>query len=416
MTLLLESDEGEVVRRIAPAMPLRLGADQGKAAEDATHAAASLWGMPDFVFRPRVKELGSGTRELGDGILVAGSIAAVVQVKSRVAEPGHAERESSWVRKNAAKALAQARGTIRALRREPEPMTNMRGRPVLLDGNELSWTSVVVIDHPDPPPVIPIEEGRLEGAVVLLRPDWEFLFDHLKSTYAVCEYLQRVAGEPAQLGTEPLRFHQLAGLDAEGTPRGLPEAIRELGAPHVWEPKLPLNPTAGGSDREAHLFYRSLLEEVARIERGDDEELRVRALGELDRMPLGHRAVVAEDLRGFMELVSEAKGKEIIWRFKRVLGDLGSTQLYFGACSEPSGELTESALAAWAGLRHHEFTERVVPVDQDPVTVGIMVTPLPGTPVWSVSLTAYFERIDFDPDQLRLWREVWGDERSAMLA
>ena len=42
-------------------------------------------GMPDFVLRPRVKELGSGTRELGDGVLVVGSIAAVVQVKSRVA-------------------------------------------------------------------------------------------------------------------------------------------------------------------------------------------------------------------------------------------------------------------------------------------------------------------------------------------
>jgi hypothetical protein len=224
------------------------------------------------------------------------------------------------------------------------------------------------------------------------------------------------SGSPVELGSEPLRFHQLAALDAEGTPRGLPEAIQELGAPHVWEPKLPLNPTADGADREAHLFYRSLLEEVATIERGDDEELRVRALGELDRMPLGYRAVVAGDLRGFMKLVSEAEGAGIIWRFKRVLGDLGSTQLYFGACSAPSSEHTDSALAAWAALRHHEFGERVVPADQDPVTVGIMATPVPGTPAWGVSLTAYFGRVDFEPDQLQSWREVWGDERSAMLS
>jgi len=46
LDLVIETSQGLVVRRIPPAMPLRLIERQGKEAEDATHDAASLWGLP----------------------------------------------------------------------------------------------------------------------------------------------------------------------------------------------------------------------------------------------------------------------------------------------------------------------------------------------------------------------------------
>jgi len=36
-----------------------------------------MWGLPDFVFRPRVVSKGSGRRELGDATIITGSESAV---------------------------------------------------------------------------------------------------------------------------------------------------------------------------------------------------------------------------------------------------------------------------------------------------------------------------------------------------
>jgi hypothetical protein len=47
LTLLVETAQGTMVRSIPGASPLRADARQGYAAEEATHNAAALWGMPD---------------------------------------------------------------------------------------------------------------------------------------------------------------------------------------------------------------------------------------------------------------------------------------------------------------------------------------------------------------------------------
>lgn len=72
-------------------------------------------------------EVGQGARELGDNLLIVGSVGVVVQVKSRTAPSDDAERERRWVEKQAGSALSQARGTVRRLRLQPVDLTNARG-------------------------------------------------------------------------------------------------------------------------------------------------------------------------------------------------------------------------------------------------------------------------------------------------
>jgi hypothetical protein len=52
-------------------------------------------------------------------------------------------------------------------------------------------------------------------AIALTRRDWDFLFDQLRSTTAVLDYLFRAAAaSPVPLGDEPARYYQLAAADA----------------------------------------------------------------------------------------------------------------------------------------------------------------------------------------------------------
>ncbi|WP_454777562.1 hypothetical protein [Georgenia muralis] len=108
--------EGLVLgREIKGARALPPGEQYGSAVESATRAAAGRWGLPDFVLRPKVVPKGSGRREIGDGTIVSGSRGVVLQVKARsAATPDTPERARSWLQKNAAAALKQARGTIRS--------------------------------------------------------------------------------------------------------------------------------------------------------------------------------------------------------------------------------------------------------------------------------------------------------------
>ena len=107
--LVIETSKGLAVRRIPPAMPLKLIERQGKEAEDATHAAAA-WGLPDFVFPPSVRRRASGVRELGDGLIAVGDIGIVLQVKSRESPSRDVDRERRWIDKQVRRAQPRDRG------------------------------------------------------------------------------------------------------------------------------------------------------------------------------------------------------------------------------------------------------------------------------------------------------------------
>jgi hypothetical protein len=406
LDLVIETSQGLAVRRIPPAMPLRLTERQGKEAEDATHDAASLWGLPDFVFPPSLRRRTAGVRELGDGLLVLGDLGVVLQVKSREA-PGEVEdRERRWLAKQVGRAMSQGSGTIRELCRRSGRLKNLRGHTIELDGNVLDWLVVVIVDHPDPPPDVELEVP--ENGIALLRRDWDFLFDQLKSTHAVGRYLRRVAGESITLGDEPVRYYELAMADDDAEPSPLPSSHIFPGVELFSEPLLPLAPVADEDETEQRL-YRTILEDIACIPlQGTDEDLRFLALADLDRLFPGQRAAVARYLAEKFERVLKVRRGEVEWHHRRITLD-DSTQIALGVCSRFDREI-QVAFRAWVELRHHEFTERVGA--EEPATVGVLLTPCKKkNRPWDTSMTTVRGPIELDDEALETFAEVWRRER-----
>ena len=260
VTLILGSTSGETfVRRLRPARALPENVDHGPAAEDATRMAAAVWGLPDFVFHAKVVALGSGVREVGDAIITVGDVAAVVQVKARTAPSADTRRERSWLQSRIRKATRQAIGTMRRFNAAAGvPMVNLRGREITVEGRSKAWVPVVVLDHPGAADYVPTSV-----AVVVLRRDWEFLFQQLKSTDAVVRYLHRVKDmSPVALGHEAMRYYDLASADAEAAPRVFDPRLVPKGARHISTPLLPREP-AGHTDQRYHAVIRAILEDIA---------------------------------------------------------------------------------------------------------------------------------------------------------
>jgi hypothetical protein len=292
-------------------------------------------------------------------------------------------------------------------------MTNVRGHTITVDGSQRRWISAVVIDHENVPNGVVFAQTELKDSVVLLRRDWEFLFDQLKSTHQVGRYLERIAGEPLELGTEPVRYYQLASADAAANPSGLDPRFQIPGALEVSEPLLPMAPAAS-EDESAHRLMRSLLEDIATTKlRSATEDQRVRVLAELDRLPVGERAIIGRYLLNSFDHVSK-RGEGILWHLRRIFGGLGTTQLGFGVCSKFNEEIQE-AFSMWVQLRHHEFTQRLAGEREDPVTVGVLLTPRSdGDRLWDTTMVSVSGRIGLTHERLAACVEFWGYEEDAI--
>jgi len=406
MQLIIDTSNGMAVRNVAAAMPRRLLDEQGKEAENATHDAAAFWGLADFVFEPSVRQRPSGVRELGDGILLLGDLGVVLQVKSRESLSEDPDRERRWIKKQCKKALAQGAGTIRELRRQPAAMTNLRGRRIELDANEARWIVAVIVDHDDPPADVSL--APTENAVILLRRDWDFLFEQLKSTHGVGRYLERVSGDAVNLGDESIRYYELAAADGEAEPRPLGQGFFVPGVRRLHEPLLPMAPLATEAQVE-HRLFRTILEDIASIRLvAMPEEIRIRSLANLDSLPTQQRAHAGRFLWEAFESAREVKLPNVLWQHRRIFGE-GATQLGLGVCSHLSEEI-EFAFGTWVELRHHEFTERI---DSDEsVTVGVLLTPRrDGKRPWDTSMAVAQGRIELTDEQLAAYIKVWKREQ-----
>jgi hypothetical protein len=407
LTLLVETAQGTMVRSIPGASPLRADARQGYAAEEATHNAAALWGMPDFTFRPKTTSVGSGRRELGDGVIVVGDLAVVVQVKSRGVLTSDPDKERRWLDKKATEGLRQANGTVRRLCVRPERLTNVRETTLEIDGNSRRWLSVVVLDHPQPPEgFTPALTVAKHPAVVVLRRDWEFLFDQLKSTYAVVQYFERVAGEELALGHEPVRYYDLARADAATSPSEFP---RDLLGPGVLTsaPLLPMAPAAS-DDLRAHKVVRAMFEDIAvtRLTTSSEED-RLRILAELDRLPVAQRVAIGRFMLEAMGKVSQHRGPGVVWQMRSARGEDGRTHLGFGACSHPYNEDIKAGFTLWTQLRHHDVAS--VTGDTDRLTtVAVLMTPRgDGRRPWDTSVSAVSGDLSFTESDLAELRKLW---------
>lgn len=406
LTLVIETPRGPLIRRIPTASPLPDEESQGLAAEVATHDAAAVWGLPDFVFRPRLTSVGSGTRELGDGTLLVGDLGVSLQVKSREAPSPDTDRERRWLAKKAGEGLRQGNGSIRRLCLEPTELTNLRGTTVSVDGNEYRWLVVVVLDHANPPvEVMPPLESK-HPAVVLLRRDWEFLFDQLKSTNAVVRYLERVASEAIPLGTEPVRYHELALADHDALPTRLPPQLVG-GGTEIHAPVLPLLPAAA-DDLGAHQLVRALFEDFATtlVTRVDESD-RLKVLAELDRLPVTERTEIGRFvLRAFQEVSADSR-EGIVWRLRSIRGPAGHAHLGFGACSQPHSEVIQQGFRTWVQLRHHDVQSATHDVD-GLMTVGVLLTPGSRYPrPWDTTVVAVAGDFGLSEETVAELRELW---------
>jgi hypothetical protein len=408
VTLLVETAEGPMLRLVPSASPLVGGDNQGRAAEKATHQAAALWGLPDFVYGAEMVQVGSGVRELGDGIVIVGATAIVLQVKRRESISTKPGRERSWILKSVEKALSQASGTIRRLAREAATLTSMRGRAIEIAGSDYQWISVVIIDHDDPPSeVVPPLAGAQQPAVVMLRRDWEFLFDQLKSTAAVAEYCARVANEPLEIGTEPRRYYELAQADHNAPEEPINPRLTVPGHPIISTPKLPLAPAAS-DDLDAHRMVRTVLEHIAltRLTVAQEKDV-LRVLAELDRLPVASRAAFG---RFLIDAITEAKNSTddaIVWRYKSLRGNSGQAHLAFAACNKPFDRDIEGAFHLWVRLRHHEVVS-VTGDHENLTTVGVLLTPRDSrSRPWDTTMAAVSGDMGYSPADVDSLRELW---------
>ncbi|MBW9121914.1 hypothetical protein JNB63_17590 [Microbacterium trichothecenolyticum] len=404
LTLLIETDDGVVERNVVSAVPLPAGIDRGIAAETAIRFAAAVWGMPDFIFDPAHESSGSGVREVGDGILVTSGTAIMIQSKSRQQPSGSAERESNWLTKNIVKGLKQSAGSIRFLSARPIPMQNRRRRKVTIDGASLAWISVVIVDHDNVP------EGYVppdleDDSVVMLRRDWEFLFNQLRSARSVAEYLRRISGENIELGTEPVRYHELALADLAVEPRAAPDWASSA-AVTVSVPQAPLEP-AGSLETSGHFLLRAIQEDIALSPApSDDELIRIDVLSRLDSIPVASRTEFGQRLQSYM---SEAKA----WSKKTLIT---STRIYLpvdpGPFESPIvfmvasrlDDLARMVFRARLELQHHDFFK--ITNSSDLMSVGVLLTP--GTTSgrdWDTTMAAAKGDMDLDPEYVAAIRD-----------
>jgi hypothetical protein len=402
--MVVETQTGTFIRNVMPATLLPEDSEIGGAAEEATRGAAAAWGLPDFIFRPERQPRASGHRELGDALLLVGDIGATIQIKARRSASTDVERERSWLDQKVIQAARQASGTVRSLMRTDDLiLTNERGNKVDVRPSTLRWVKVVVLEHPGLDDYLPLAD-----AVVLLRGDWEFLFDQLRSSYAVVEYLHRVSAEgPVALGLEPLRYYQLAAADAATPPSEVDMRMAAFASNQMSGPLLPQQPVGSGEDR-FHVVFRAILEDIAispppaAATRAD----MLAALAAVDSMPVIYRSKLGKTLIEWLDEVSKVRKPAITWRF-RIHTWPDRPLLLFAAASryEPA---IQAAFASWVTLRHQEFIERL-PERADVRTVGVLLTPrTDGARPWDTTMVATRGEQGLSTEDRDLFERAWG--------
>ncbi|MDN0193509.1 hypothetical protein [Streptomyces sp. S.PNR 29] len=412
LTLVVETALGVFVRTVPAALPLPEGVDQGTGAEMAAHRAAATWGLPDFVCHSAIKRVSSGQRELGDRMLLTGSRGVVVQVKSREGAYKDDASERNWLRNRGAKAARQAKGTVRSLRSAPAEFENGRGQTLTVDGNDYQWIGVVVLDH-DRIPDDTVVDCALPGlpCVALARRDRDFLFDQLRSTTAVVNYLFRVANmDSVALGDEPVRYYDLAAADADAPPGEISPEVAELGGIHFSVPLLPQAPV--GSDR-AHRVMRLILEDIAISPLGQhmSEANRLLLLSEVDELPVGARAEWGQLLLDMLREVRQVPPSHCKWRWRRSIDPSGTRQMIFG-CATRFGPDIQAAFQSYVLLRHHELHQQTGLADQT-ATLGVLLTlRTDGTRPWDTTLLRTEGDNQLTPEEVKQYSALWNRQRT----
>jgi len=366
---------GDIRRRRQPARPVDAThyhehvslKEQGPLIEEHVRRIAAHLGVPDFVYRPVHISVGSGTREVSDGLLVAGHRGVIVQVKSRsrVGLADSPDRAAAWCVKEGRAALKQGTGTRRQLARGGIKVRSFRGFERVLPAAD-DWPIVVVIDYPSVPLVT---LGSLDEALFISLNDWLNLHAMVRSTIGIIDYVHRALGSgiAVPLGRESDRYRELATADAawaSAISTGVPRLLGE-----------PLEPPA----RLAADFFDELMEKVADPEGSagwsPDEYLYV--IEQLDAMPIGMRVHIGQKMVATFRAMSKARSRRSFFFGDRESGArLCFLYDYFDPKThEPDGSYFLVQTAAYGVLRHHHAMEVGWDPDIPTLTIGVLHDP-----------------------------------------
>jgi hypothetical protein len=342
---------------------------------------------------------------VGDAILVVGPVGASVQVKARHSHTTDETKERRWLDKKIKQATSQATGTIRNLISGVNAaLLNERGRRVVMKAQEITWLRVVVLDHPGVEGYVPTGPS-----VVMVRRDWEFLFEQLKSTYAVLEYLRRVTVmDSVPLGDEPIRYYKLAAADAAAPPSPMEPRLVKLGNHESRSaPLLPQAPAGHGDDRH-HMVVRAVLEDIATSHLADrmEQATLLDVLAAIDAAPVAYRAELGRTWLSWLRDVANTPPSMITWRFR---GHIWPDRPYllFGAAPRYNA-LVQKAFGGYVSLRHQQHLE-VMPERIEMMTVGVLLTPRgDGRRAWDTTVVATQGDQRIDDDERALLQRLWG--------
>lgn len=405
-TLIMDTGDGIYERIIPRATSLNPALKRGHAAERSALAAAATWGVPDFVMRPKVEAKGSGVREISDGLLIVGDQGLILQSKAREADTwADQAKEHRWVLKQAAKATKQINGTLRRLSSDFISMVNGRGRTIELSGSDVSWAGVVLIDHPAE---LDIELNELTcncAFVVLTRAEWEFLFDQLRSTASVVDYVHRVGVPGHKLGEEALRYYELAHADMKAPPGQIDPAVLGRGR-RVTVPRLPKLP-AGRDDPEGHAMIRTICEDVALTDWSSTNEMdRIMLLGAIDGLLPAQRSGVGRYLLDALGAARSYAGDGVKAQARTILPAHGEPWLGFMVTNRYD-EIIRNGVESWVMLRHSQ--RRDVTDWTSALTVGVLLTPRrDGYRPWDTTIIGVKGEATLDPEVEASALAAWG--------
>lgn len=404
--IFVDTANGAYIRQIPEVTLLPQSRSLGHSTEDAVIEASALWGLPDFVFRGSNVQVGSGTREIGDGIIIAPPYAAVIQVKARNSFSDGIDRERNWLNKNIAQAQRQVVGTLRRLRSAPHQITNLRGDDVKIQAEDFNWIGVIIVEHGNVPAKY-VPETSNEMCVVLLRADWEFLWDQLKSTVEVIRYLHRVVQYgPSVLGIEPIRYYELALAD---------EASPETEFTHEWiarggfKQSTPLLPLAPAGQKIHHFVFRQILEDLAQIPSppGFNRLQVLRSLAIIDSLPISLREEWGPLLVENLLTPPESKGGIRWWARRITRNEINSPQILFITCSTPINEIIQDAFEMRVRLVHDQWLETLGNAGATP-TIALLLTPSLRPPrPWEIAMVETNSSSRLPTRERRQYERFW---------
>jgi hypothetical protein len=243
------------------------------------------------------------------------------------------------------------------------------------------------------------------GAVVFLRRDWEFLFQQVKSTYAVLEYIQRVSSmPPVPLGEESVRYYELAAADVAAPQGGGDPRLTAFGSHPRSVPLLPQRPAGHGEDRHL-VVVRIVLEDIATIGSAD-EKARLDILAAIDSIPVAYRAELGDDILRWMGEVAAVPDPGHTWRFRNIPWP-GRPYLLFGAATRIS-ESIQAMFGDYVALRHQQQIELMLE-RAEMISVGVLLTPRhDGYRPWDTTTAATRGDQGFKPGFREALELLWG--------